>query len=53
MSIRKQTQVLLDVTLILDETDKDSEEIAQDRLATALYNLDDYTFDIRGIHQVQ
>ena len=43
----------MNVTLILDDTDKDSEDIAQDRLATALYDLDDHTFDIRDVRKVE
>ena len=51
MQVRKQTQIVLDVILILDDKDKDSKEVAYDRLATALYSLDDHMFDIRNIHK--
>ena len=51
--MRKQTQIVLDVTLIYDDTNKGSEIIARHQLVIALSNLDCDDFTIRAIREIQ
>ncbi len=52
--MRKQIQVLLDVTLCYDEMDKTGEETARKHLSTGLlYDADTQSFEIRDLHFVE
>lgn len=50
---RKQTQVLVDVVLILDDEDEATEQEAYERLASAILSIDESSFVVNGVLKVE